>query len=172
MTLPITPSQTIGPFSHEAWRWASAAAAAAAPSITISGIIRDGDGAPITDAQVEAWSPAAAAADQANALPGFRRVPSDDAGAFSLSLPRAGAQGAGEPATLITVFARGLVLHQFSAVFLDDDTGLADSHMLQQVPSERHATLIARKTAPDAYAWDIWMQGTLETVFFDYAGAP
>ena len=47
MTLPISPSQTIGPFSHEAWRWACAAsdAVAAGPNtISITGIIRDGAG--------------------------------------------------------------------------------------------------------------------------------
>jgi protocatechuate 3,4-dioxygenase alpha subunit len=67
------------------------------------------------------------------------------------------------------VFARGLVLHQFSAVFLEDDGGLARSDILQQVPEDRRATLIARKTGPAASEWDIRMQGDNETVFFDYA---
>ena len=74
----------------------------------------------------------------------------------------------GAPATFITVFARGLVKHQFSAVFLEDDTGLAQSEILQQVPAERRATLIARKSAPGVYHWDIWMQSDKETAFFDY----
>ena len=172
MTLPITPSQTIGPFSHEAWRWAcdaSAAVDSCFDQITISGIMRDGDGAPITDAMLETWSPAAAAAESAHALPGFRRVATDDAGAYSFSLTRG---PAGEPAALVTVFARGLLVHQFSAIFLDDDAGLAGSAILEQVSPQRRATLVARKTGPSAYAWDIWMQGEQETVFFDYAGAP
>jgi protocatechuate 3,4-dioxygenase alpha subunit len=70
--------------------------------------------------------------------------------------------------TNITVFARGLVKHQFCAVFLADDTGLADSAILNQVPAERRATLIARKLAEREYRWDIWMQTDKETVFFDY----
>ena len=176
-TLPISPSQTIGPFSHEAWRWACAAPDnavqdAAAGDITISGVLRDGDGAPIDNAMIEAWSPASAAAEAGRALPGFRRVPSGADGSFSLRLGRPAAATAGgtaEPAALITVFMRGLVLHQFSAVFLDDADGLADAAMLVRVPAARRATLIARKTGAASYTWDIHMQGARETVFFDYA---
>ena len=168
MTLPLSPSQTIGPFSHEAWRWACAATGdvhSAAGTVAISGFLRDGDGNPINDGMIEAWSPASAEAERAHALPGFRRVASGEDGGFRLQLSR---PGAGEPAALVTVFARGLVLHQFTAVFLDDDPGLARSDMLRQVPSERRSTLIARKTGAARYAWDINMQGARETVFFDY----
>lgn len=164
MTLALSPSQTIGPFSHEAWRWACAASEGAGGTITISGILRDGDGTPINDGMIEAWSPAAAAGESGT-LPGFRRVPSDDAGGFSLRLAR---PAAGEPAALVTIFARGLVLHQFTAVFLEDDEDLAGSGILRQVPANRRTTLIARKTGATGYAWEINMQGTQETVFFDY----
>ena len=172
MTLPISPSQTIGPFSHEAWRWACAASdvvAAGPTTISIGGTLRDGAGAPIDDAMIEAWSPASAEAEAAHALPGFRRTPSDEAGRFHFTLSRPAVKDAGEPAMFVTVFARGLVLHQFSAVFLEDDAGLARSEILQQVPDQRRATLVARKIGPAAYEWDIQMQGERETVFFDYA---
>jgi protocatechuate 3,4-dioxygenase alpha subunit len=172
MTLPLSPSQTIGPFSHEAWRWACVASPADGAGITITGVIRDGDGNAIDDAMIEAWSAAAAPDEPAALLPGFRRVASDDAGAFSLTLPAPHPAGAGQPIALITVFARGLVLHQFSAIFLDDDPGLEEAALLSQVPPERRHTLIARKCGPAAYAWDIAMQGAQETVFFDYAGTP
>ena len=173
MTFQISPSQTIGPFSHEAWRWAcDPAGAAVEGGITIHGTILDGDGAAINDAMIEFWSPAAVSADSAagKLLPGFRRVASDADGGFSFTLPRP--QAAGEPAALVTVFARGLVLHQFCAVFLDDDPALQSSPILEQVPAARRPTLIAHKTATAAYAWDIRMQGERETVFFDYTGAP
>lgn len=175
MSLPLTPSQTIGPFSHEAWRWACAASEAAGNSglstIALSGIIRDGDGTPIDDAMIETWSPAAAAAEEQAGLPlaGFRRVASDAQGRFALRLPRPAADSAGQPAAYVTVFARGLVLHQFSVVFLEDGAGLDDAAILRQVPAERRATLIARRSGSDTYEWDIAMQGAGETVFFDYA---
>lgn len=165
MTLPISPSQTIGPFSHEAWRWACAASESAGGEITLNGVLRDGDGTPVDDGMIEAWSPSAAAAEKNATLPGFRRAATDATGGFSLRLAR---PAAGEPLALVTIFARGLVLHQFTAVFLDDDDGLATSEMLRQVPAGRRATLIARKTGAAVYAWEIFLQGAQETVFFDY----
>jgi protocatechuate 3,4-dioxygenase alpha subunit len=172
MTLAVTPSQTIGPFSHEAWQWACAACssvASSAATVTISGILRDGDGVPINDGMIEAWTHGAAGPEGEHALPGFRRLPSGEDGGFTLTLTR-GARDSGDPAALVTIFARGLLMHQFTAVFLEDDN-LDGSEMLRQVPAERRATLIARKTGPAAYTWDIRMQGENETVFFDYCGA-
>ena len=169
--MSLTTTQTIGPFPHEALRWvteATASATTTAPTVTISGIVRDGDGAPISDAILEAWLPGSVAAEQASALPGFRRVPSADDGSFQFTVSRAAFNNAGEPAMLVTIFARGLVKHQFTAVFLEDDVGLSNSPLLQQVPEARRATLIASKLGPTAYAWDICLQGEQETVFIDY----
>jgi protocatechuate 3,4-dioxygenase alpha subunit len=168
----ITTSQTVGPFPHAAWQWAADLTAAdrlqtSAPTITISGIIYDGDGVPISDAQIEAWQPSAAGAEQDQALPGFRRIPSGEQGEFSLRLsdvPRT----QGEPVTYVTVFARGLVKHQFSAIFLEEATDLAQSAILEQVPASRRATLVASRSAPGQYRWDIYMQGEHETAFFDF----
>jgi protocatechuate 3,4-dioxygenase alpha subunit len=165
MTHPLSPSQTIGPFSHEAWRWACAASEGATGAITINGTLRDGDGTPVNDGMIESWSPAAAAGEEGGTLPGFRRSATDEAGGFTLRLAR---PAAGEPAALVTIFARGLVLHQFTAVFLEDDEGLGGSEILQQVPANRRTTLIARKTGAAGYAWEVNLQGAQETVFFDY----
>ncbi|MGV7207029.1 protocatechuate 3,4-dioxygenase [Oxalobacteraceae bacterium A2-2] len=173
MSKPITTSQTIGPFSHEGWGWAVEMTAperleTSAPTITVNAIIRDGDGAAINDAQIEAWQPHVADAEAAQAIPGFRRVPSDDSGRVLLRLSQV-AQAPGEPVAYITVFARGLVKHQFTALFLEDDPGLAESAILSQVPQARRATLVATRTGPGQYEWEINMQGPRETVFFDYS---
>jgi protocatechuate 3,4-dioxygenase alpha subunit len=138
-----------------------------AATITVSGAVYDGDGAPVNDAQIEAWLPQADACEAAQQVPGFRRLPTGEHGEFSLRLsvpPRP----AGEPVAYVTVFARGLTRHQFSAVFLEDDPALPQSAILEQVPAARRATLIARKTGDGAYRWDIWLQTDKETVFFDY----
>ena len=175
MATNITTSQTIGPFSHEAWRWgfdATAKLVTTAPTITISGVIRDGDGNPINDAVIEAWLPESAAAETAQVIPGFRRIHSDDDGAFQFEVSQPVPATAGKPAMFVTVFARGLVKHQFTAEFLDDDAGLEQSEILNQVPADRRETLIARLIARNQanaqYQWDIWMQTDKETVFFDY----
>jgi protocatechuate 3,4-dioxygenase alpha subunit len=100
-------------------------------------------------------------------IPGFRRTPTGKAGEFSfrLSVPP---RPAGEPVAYVTVFARGLTKHQFTAVFLEDDATLAESAILAQVPAGRRGTLIARKEGDGTYRWDIWMQTDKETMFFDY----
>lgn len=171
MASQITTSQTVGPFPHEAWDWAVKATSnvnSTAKTVTINGTIYDGDGTPINDAWVEAWTPEGAAAEQGNPIPGFRRVPSNDNGAFSATVSVPDNATAGEPVMYVTVFARGLIKHQFTAVFLNDDAHLAQSALLNQVPVERRDTLIAKKQADGTYHWDIWMQTVKETVFFDY----
>jgi protocatechuate 3,4-dioxygenase alpha subunit len=171
MASQITTSQTVGPFPHEAWAWAvnaTATVASTAKTVTISGTIYDGDGTPISDAWIEAWTPHGAAAEQASPMPGFRRIPSNDNGGFTATVSLSDKAAAGEPVMYVTVFARGLIKHQFTAVFLDDDSSLQQSAILHQVPVERRDTLIAKKQSDGHYQWDIWMQTVKETVFFDY----
>jgi protocatechuate 3,4-dioxygenase alpha subunit len=169
----ITTSQTVGPFSHEAWKWGSDACMpghlkTTGPTVLVSGIIYDGDGNPINDAQIEAWTPDGAALEAEQLIPGFRRAPSGADGEFSMRLSPPESSVPGEPVAYVTVFARGLVKHQFTALFLEDDAGLAQSAILNQVPEARRATLLARKTGDAQYHWDIRMQGEQETAFFDY----
>lgn len=169
----ITTSQTIGPFPHESWRWAfDATSDIEATGAIIEGAVYDGAGQPIDDAVLEAWMPDAAPPGLQQAPSAFRRVPTGAQGEFRFVLPAPLAGHAGEPAMFVTLFARGVLKHQFTAVFLDDDAGLAQSPLLQQVLPERRATLITRKIAAGRYRWDIRMQdhqGQQETVFFDYA---
>jgi protocatechuate 3,4-dioxygenase alpha subunit len=166
MDSKLTTSQTIGPFPHEGWQWGvEATANAPGATLTLTGVVRDGAGNPVDDAMLEAWVPAAAEAEAQQAVPGFRRVPSDAQGAFSFALPP---PAPGEPVCFVTLFARGLLEHQFCAVFLEDDEAVGRSPLLQQVPEARRATLLARRTGPGAYRWDINLQGEQETVFFDF----
>jgi protocatechuate 3,4-dioxygenase alpha subunit len=171
MTKDLTPSQTIGPFFHEAWRWAFDASAPAPVStafITIAGKVYDGDGQPINDAVLEAWTPDSAGTEAGRLMPAFRRIPSGEDGTFSLQLSVPSDASSGRPVAFITIFARGLLKHQFTAIFLGDDPELQDSAILNQVPEERRQTLIASKSGPASYQWDMWMQSDKETVFFDY----
>ncbi len=154
----ITPSQTVGPFPHEAWAWAVGSGSG---PVLIEGTMFDGSGACVDDGWVEAWTPSAADADADAPLPGFRRVATDANGRFRLAVPE---PAAGEPAAWITVFARGLLLHRFTAVFVD----AAGSPLLEQVPRERRATLVAQRTGDGTYRWDIRLQGDGETVFLDF----
>lgn len=166
---PITSTQTIGPFPHEAWAWAvQASAAPASATVALHGTLLDGQGEPVNDGWVEAFVPGA---DEATSpMPGFRRVPTGAAGEFTLALP---APAPGQPLAWITVFARGLLAHQFTAVWAGDDPAVADSALLAQVDAARRATLQAAPRAGGGYTWTIRLQDTpdggAETVFFDPA---
>lgn len=149
----ITPSQTLGPFPHEGWRWAFDAGDG---PVVLRGQVLDGEGQPVPDAMIEAWAPAG--------RPRLLRVPSGEQGEFAFALPAA---PAGEPLAYVTVFARGLLKHQFTAVFPADAAGLARAPLLVQVPAERRATLFAQPAGERAYLWDIRLQGPQETVFLD-----
>lgn len=157
----ITTSQTIGPFPHEAWRWAFAATPTKGGAIVVQGRVLDGDGQPVGDAILEARAPGL----HGDALPGLQRVPTNDAGGFELALPM---PEPGAPAALVTVFARGLLKHQFTAILLATDPALARSALLAQVPPARCSTLLAQPEPSGRYRWDLRLQGELETVFFDF----
>ena len=168
----LTTSQTIGPFLHAAWEWAFRASQNAAGSgrmVELSGMLFDGNGAPVTDGVLEAWTPDAASLEQDQPMAGFRRVATDDNGRYCMriSLPSESDQGA--PAAFVTLFARGLQRHVYTVVFLEDDSSLDRSDILAQVPEARRNSLIARRIGDGQYAWDIWLQTAKETVFFDFS---
>jgi protocatechuate 3,4-dioxygenase alpha subunit len=62
---------------------------------------------------------------------------------------------------------RGLLRHLVTRVYFPDDAANGSDLVLQRVPSERRATLIARRTATHL-EWNVILQGEGETVFFDY----
>jgi protocatechuate 3,4-dioxygenase alpha subunit len=71
----------------------------------------------------------------------------------------------------MTVFARGLLNRLFTRVYLPDDQAALDTDtLLQSVPEDRRATLVATADA-DGYAFDIRLQGDGETVFLAFPGS-
>jgi protocatechuate 3,4-dioxygenase, alpha subunit len=152
----ITTSQTIGPFFHDGLKWAFSNAT---NGVTITGRVFDGNGAPVTDAMIEAWRPDVALGDT-----GFVRVATNAEGRFTFTMPSAPAV-ANEPLAYVCLFARGLLNHHFSAVFVDAGSSSA---LIAQVPEARRATLIANRVTDASYEWDIHLQGERETVFFEY----
>jgi protocatechuate 3,4-dioxygenase alpha subunit len=74
----------------------------------------------------------------------------------------------------VCVSARGLLLHAFTRIYFDDESAAnAKDAVLSSVPSERRATLIAKRGLTPGgvdYRFDIYMQDSpkgRETVFFD-----
>jgi protocatechuate 3,4-dioxygenase, alpha subunit len=189
MTLKQTPSQTAGPFFHymltpeqSGYDTASLAgpriADQAAPGtrIRLTGIVHDGTGAPVPDAMIEIWQadsegryahPADGRPSNA-AFKGFGRAATDSSGAYTIETVKPGAIGDGQaPHMTLIVFARGLQNHLYTrAYFADEATANATDPVLQSVPEDRRATLIASVEA-NGYRLDIRLQGENETVFFD-----
>ncbi|MDH8660865.1 protocatechuate 3,4-dioxygenase subunit alpha, partial [Klebsiella pneumoniae] len=56
----------------------------------------------------------------------------------------------------------------FTRIYFDDEPANASDPVLQVVPAERRATLVAKRQADGVeYRFDIRLQGDRETVFFD-----
>ena len=74
------------------------------------------------------------------------------------------------PHILLAIFARGMLLQNYTRIYLDGEAANAADSVLALVPAERRTTLIAARatTSGDAvYRFDIHLQGDSETVFFD-----
>jgi protocatechuate 3,4-dioxygenase alpha subunit len=172
VALPTTPSQTVGPYLALGLPWPDgpwAAAEGTPDALWITGVVLDGDGAPVPDAVVETW--------QADPPPhegfrGFARCPTDDDGAWFVSTLRPGpVPGPGgvpqAPHLDVSVLARGLLNRVVTRIYLADEVEAnAADPVLHTVPAERRATLLAQPS-DDGYRFDIRLQGPGETVFFD-----
>jgi protocatechuate 3,4-dioxygenase alpha subunit len=169
--LPVSPSQTIGPFFHDVVVLTGASgvsgADAAGERVRIEGRVLDGAGDPVDDALVEVWQPELASADGGNGE-GFARSETADAGRFTLTVikPDIPADGPA-PFVLVRLFARGLLRSLVTRIYFEDHL---DDPVLDSVDASRRGTLIAERdeaTDPPTYRFDIHLQGEHETVFFE-----
>src|SRR3989442_12566458 len=74
------------------------------------------------------------------------------------------------PHICVTVFSRGLLNHLVTRLYFEDEPGNALDPVLQCVPNDRRATLLARREAHDTvvvYRFDIVLQGADETACFN-----
>lgn len=186
MTLPQTSSQTVGPFFHDGlMRADTALPVLTTPEtpgdhIRIIGRVLDGNGQPVPDALIEIWQadgdgvynhPADQRPRRDPAFIGYGRNATNDDGSYWFATIKPGAvpfdatrQQA--PHICVTIFARGLLNHLFTRLYFADDPALADDPLLQCVPAERRATLLAHPEGT-TYRFDIILQGADETVFFN-----
>lgn len=188
--LTQTPSQTVGPFFHDALLRGGESVLVTEQShgrrICIRGQVLDGTGQPVPDALVEIWQadargyfnhpadPNQAQADRS--FRGFGRCGTADRGRFAFTtikpgrLPdRAGIRQA--PHINFRVFARGMLIHVLTRLyFADESANESDPVLLSIEPAGRRRTLIAVPEPSEelpAYCFDIHLQGEHETVFFE-----
>jgi protocatechuate 3,4-dioxygenase alpha subunit len=159
MRLPLTPSQTVGPFfriglsttigSHVAGEGMPGA-------IRISGQVFDGAGEPVPDAMIETWQ-----------SEGAGRCATDEEGHFAIvtTKPANGADGA--PHLDVSVFARGLLRRLVTRLYFPDENAANDADpVLQSLSPQERGTLVAVRDG-SGLRFDIHLQGARETVFFD-----
>src|SRR5215472_5736843 len=188
--LPITPSQTIGPFLAIGLPWPDGpfvVPEGTAGAITISGRVTDGADQPLTDALVETWQadpdgrfdhagdPRGAVAPATPGFRGFGRSATDADGRYRIVTVRPGPLptpdgGTEAPHIDVSVFARGLLDRVVTRIYLSDEAAAnAADPVLSAVEPARRDTLIARQAdgRPGEFGFDIHLQGDRETVFFD-----
>ena len=185
MGLHPTASQAIGPYLRIGLTpmFVTEIAGPDVPGerITLRGRVLDGDGRPVNDALIEVWQANAAGRyahpDDTQEKPltpgfqGFGRSPTDDDGAFRFTTIKPGSASGSDgqmqaPHLAVVVFMRGLLRQLVTRVYFPGDPANATDPVLQLVPVERRATLIARPAADGTLEWDIHLQGADETVFF------
>lgn len=187
-----TPSQTVGPFfaygltpEQYGYPFASIATGRVAEDevdgrhIRIVGQVLDGAGTPVEDAMVEIWQadaegryPGAGDRGRNTAFSGFGRhgTGTDPENRFIFDTVKPGRVDAEQaPHVNVIVFMRGLLTHAHTRIYFSDEAEAnARDPVLNSVPEDRRATLMARRQEDGAtYRFDIRMQGDDETVFFD-----
>jgi protocatechuate 3,4-dioxygenase alpha subunit len=181
----VTPSQTVGPFLAIVLPWADGADIVAPGSpgtITITGRLTDGAGAPVPDGLIEVWQadpdgrfdhpddPRGALARAG--FRGFGRCATDVEGVFSFCTLKPGAlpdgQGGTEAPHLdVSVFARGLLNRLVTRIYFPDEADAnANDPVLRELTKDEHELLIAVPQPGTGLRFDIRMQGEQQTPFF------
>ena len=190
-SVPPTPSHTVGPFYGYALPFPGGGDIAPVghpDTITVQGYIYDGEGNPLPDAFVELWGPdlegnlsttdGSIRRDPASGgylgrngveFTGWGRIQTDANGHWYARTLRPGARGRNAPYLSACVFARGLLVHLFTRIYLPgDEPALAADPLLSGLDAARRDTLIAQDDGRGTYRFDIRLQGEGETVFLEF----
>jgi protocatechuate 3,4-dioxygenase alpha subunit len=195
VNLKQTPSQTVGPYfayglsaPQYGYPFTGLASDRVADEfvpgerIRIAGRVIDGAGQSIPDAMIEIWqadsegryahSSDGRASNQPCRGVGRFGTGTDPEHRFIFTTIKPGSvDGIQAPHISVIVFMRGLLTHAYTRIYFSDEAAAnGRDPVLQSVPPERRATLIAEReqtAAGTLYHFDIHMQGDEETVFFD-----
>jgi len=182
-----TPSQTLGPFFHDALPYAAGpnlvSEGTEGERITVEGRITDGDGLAVTDALVEIWQADAQGRynhpedeqdkPRDEMFGGFGRAPTGEDGSFRFQTIKPGAvpglhDAMQAPHINICILARGVMKRMATRLYFAGEDSNRDDPVLNLVPEGRRRTLMAERAAGEpVYRMDIVLQGENETVFFD-----
>lgn len=181
MSLPLTPTQTVGPYLSLGLPWPDGPDVVpdgTPGAVLVGGTVVDGSGALVRDALVETWQadpdgrfdhpddPRGAARSGVEGFRGFGRCPTDDEGRWWIRTVLPGALPAEAPHVNVSVFARGLLDRVVTRIYFPEHTDAhATDPLLAAVPQARRHTLVAVAEGPGRYRFDIRLRGEGETVF-------
>ena len=172
-TMVASASQTAGPYWHlvDFPEWSDTLRHFAdklpdGEAITLTGTIRDGTGALITDAMVEIWhaDPSGKYPDtngDPTAFQGYARCATDKTGTFRFRTlkpgpspvgPHAGANAMQAPHVALVVFARGILQHLTCVVYFEGESLNATDPVLSQLSRERNLDVNILAGSVDAVA--------------------
>ena len=184
----LTPSQTVGPFFHDALLDGDLSELVPPDrpeAIRIEGTVYDGEGEPVSDAMVEIWQANQAGRyndpkDDRQDLPldpetfsGFGRSGTDAGGRFSfvtvkpglVPLPDGGLQA---PHIMVSVFARGLLKRVVTRIYFpDEEEANATDPILSSVEDPGFRRTLGARDEGDVLRFDIHLQGENQTAFFE-----
>lgn len=187
MSLQATTWQTVGPYFRIGLEYLDTSELAPAGTVgerfAVEGRVLDGNGIPVPDAVIEIWQAdcngeyAGTAGAEVNTpsatFTGFGRIPTDEDGRFRFTTIRPGQiPGPGgamqAPHLAVRVMMRGLLKSLVTRMYFPAEA-VASDPILQLIPEQRRGTLIATVDASReaTLLWNIELQGTHETVFFD-----
>jgi protocatechuate 3,4-dioxygenase alpha subunit len=174
VTLPATPSQTIGPFFAVALIWPDGPEVVpdgTPGAVRIGGRVLDGAGDPVADALVETWQ-ADPAGRFTSGFRGFGRSATDGEGRWAVRTVKPGplpAPGGGveAPHLDVSVFARGLLHRVVTRIYFPDEAEAnAADPLLCSIPDPQvRERLVAVPDGEGGLRFDIWLQGDQETPF-------
>ena len=183
MTLPQTPSQTIGPFFAVALCWPDGpdvVPEGTPGAVWLGGRVTDGAGEPVPDALVETWQADGAGrfahpddprGPATSAFRGFGRCPTDADGRWAVRTVKPGplptAEGGLEaPHVNVSVFARGLLNRVVTRIYFPDEAEAnAADPVLASIPDPQVRARLVAVADGDRLRFDIRLQGEQETPF-------
>jgi protocatechuate 3,4-dioxygenase alpha subunit len=156
---------TLGPFFPREFAAGAndLAAGAQGEPIEITGRVVQADGRALDNVVLEIWQADAEGRFDNPTFCGWGRAATDSTGVYVFKTIKPGASKGRAPHINFLILYSGLMRQLQTVMFFEE----SDDPVLSSVEKSRRHLLVAKKTGPHAYRFDIRLRGEGETPFFD-----